>query len=166
VWCDQSHGPFRPRTAYPIYTDALNPALPPEDHTAYPEIDQLAQSFFGAFANRDGAPDLDILFGLFVPAGLISQRSGDATAMVSIAAFIEPRRALLSNGTLTDFSEEELSNTTDVFGDVAQRTSAYRKSGRRDGVSFTTLGRKFFQFVRTPDGWRIASVVWDDERQA
>jgi hypothetical protein len=32
------------------------------------------------------------------------------------------------------------------------------------GVSFEARGMISTQFVRTPVGWRISSMAWDDER--
>jgi hypothetical protein len=70
---------------------------------------------------------------------------------------------MLTDGTLREFSERELTATTEIFGNVAQRFSLYEKTGIRDGVRFTTRGMKAFQFARTPAGWRICAVAWDDE---
>jgi hypothetical protein len=33
----------------------------------------------------------------------------------------------------------------------------------RDGAAFAARGRIATQFVRTPGGWRITSMAWDDE---
>jgi hypothetical protein len=73
-----------------------------------------------------------------------------------------PRRALLTDGSLIDFSEEETSERTDIFGNIAQRFS-YKKSWKQQSVSFSDGGTNSFQFVRTSMGWKIASVVWDDQ---
>jgi hypothetical protein len=46
---------------------------------------------------------------------------------------------------------------------VAHRFSTYEKRGVRDGTPFAARGRIATQFVRTPGGWRITSMAWDDE---
>ena len=51
----------------------------------------------------------------------------------------------------------------DLFGNIAQRWCRYRKAGVLDGVAFEAEGWKSLQCVRTPQGWRIASVAWDDQ---
>ena len=71
---------------------------------------------------------------------------------------------MLSNGTLTDFREWELSGHTEIFGDIAQHFCSYAKAGVLLGASFTGRGMKTMQFVRTAAGWRISAVAWDDER--
>ena len=83
----------------------------------------------------------------------------------SLEEFLRPREELLTSGTLVDFEETEISSRTDVYGQIAQRASLYRKSGVLAGVSFQTKGVKTFQFVRTPAGWKISAVAWDDERE-
>src|SRR5205823_14835512 len=58
----------------------------------------------------------------------------------------------------------EMDGVTAGFGNVAHRFSRYRKEGRRDGADFTGRGMISTQFVRTPAGWRISVMAWDDER--
>jgi ribosomal-protein-serine acetyltransferase len=79
-----------------------------------------------------------------------------------VNGFVEPRRTLLTDGSLADFSEEETLERTEVFGNIAQRFSCYKKSWRAQTMSFSGSGTNSFQFVRTAAGWKIASVVWDD----
>jgi hypothetical protein len=134
------------------------------DADAKAEIDRLADSFFALFSNRDGAPVLDRIFDLFVPNGLIAKCTDPDPEISTLQEFIAPRQELLTNGTLTDFSESETFERTQIFGNIAQRLSTYQKSGRLDGVPFSARGVKTFQFVRTRTGWRILSVTWDDER--
>ena len=129
------------------------------------EIDQLTAAFFGLFSNLDGArPELERIFDLFVPQGLIAKCGERDPEISTLRDFIAPRQELLSNGSLTEFSEVETSESTQIFGSIATRWSVYRKSGRRDGTWFSSRGVKSFQFVETPRGWRILSMSWDDER--
>lgn len=71
---------------------------------------------------------------------------------------------MVSCGELTRFRESKLSETTQVFGNVAHRYSAYAKSGTMNGVPFEARGVISTQFVRTPAGWKISAMTWDDER--
>ncbi len=129
------------------------------------EIDALVRSFFQLFSNRAGIrPELDRIFGLFVPRGLLVKCGGEEPEVCSLIEFITPRQALLTNGTLQEFHEFETGESTTIFGDCAQRISAYQKSGVLDGQVFSTRGVKTFQFVRSGAGWKILSVAWDDER--
>ncbi|MEU1817020.1 hypothetical protein ABZ543_17755 [Streptomyces roseifaciens] len=68
-------------------------------------------------------------------------------------AFVEPRHKMLTDGTLTEFSEwGGVAERTEIFGSIAHRFSEYRKSGFLDGAWFEGGGRKTTQIVRTPAG--------------
>ena len=128
-------------------------------------IDELVQAFFNLFTNRSGAtPNLRAIFELCVPEAVIASCANAAPKVTSLEAFIAPREALLSDGTLTDFHEVEVTQQTQIFGNVAQRCCVYGKSGILNGARFSTRGVKLFQLIRRPEGWRITAVSWDDER--
>lgn len=138
----------------------------PDDPTDRAAIDKLVRAFFGLFSNRAGArPALGRIHELFVPQGLLVKCSVDEPLVSTLGEFIAPREVILTNGTLTDFDEEETAASTIVIGDCAQRLSAYRKSGVLEGQPFSRQGIKTFQFIRTGTGWKILSVAWDDERE-
>jgi hypothetical protein len=67
-------------------------------------------------------------------------------------------------GTLTSVFEVETAEITEVFGDVAHRLSTYDKSGTVDGSAIEGRGLISTQFIGTPDGWKMSSMAWDDER--
>ncbi|MGW7432196.1 GNAT family N-acetyltransferase [Streptomyces sp. NPDC054861] len=127
------------------------------------ELDRLMGTFVGAFTNTGGGrPDLDVIRDLFIPEGRIIANLGGDPVVHDLDAFIEPRRRMLTDGTLTEFSEWEVSERTEVFGSIAHRFSEYRKSGFLHGEWFEGSGHKTTQFLRTPAGWRMASLAWDD----
>lgn len=83
---------------------------------------------------------------------------------MTVEEFIAPRLALLTDGTLEDFREWQVEGRTEVLGDLATHLCTYAKEGRQRGVAFTGRGVKAVHLVRTPVGWRISAVIWDDER--
>ncbi|MFF4574502.1 DUF4440 domain-containing protein [Streptomyces sp. NPDC001410] len=126
------------------------------------EIDAVTAEFFGAFDNRGGRPaDVARIRRLVLPSGVIVMTGPDFT-VYTVDEFIEPRRQLLSDGRLVEFSEWETSERTEIVGDIASRVSEYRKSGIMSGEPYEGGGTKTLQFVRTPDGWRIAALAWFD----
>ena len=51
-----------------------------------------------------------------------------------------------------------------VFGNVAHRFSGYAKSGTNVKWNAKARGMVTTQFINTPDGWKVSSMAWDDER--
>jgi hypothetical protein len=132
------------------------------DRTA---IERVVQTFFAAFiSGSDSVARLDDLRAVFLPGAVIVRTCGDEPVVYGVDSFIAPRQALLSGGTLIDFSEWELCGRTEIFGDIAQHVGSYAKAGVQDGTPFTARGMKMLQFVRTSAGWRISAAAWDDER--
>lgn len=132
------------------------------DHDA---IEAVVRTFFAAFACGPGCDErLDALRDLFLPEATIVRTCGGEPTAYDVDGFVEPRRALLTDGALVDFREWEVSGRTDLFGDVAQRWCRYAKEGVHDGVRQSGSGTKSVQLVRTAAGWRISGAVWDDDR--
>ena len=127
-------------------------------------IDALTAAFFSAFDNRTGAPALHLIDEVCIPQAVISKCVGDAPEVMSLAHFVAPRRVILTDGTLAEFSERESSHRTEIFGHIAQRWCTYEKSGRLNGVAFHATGTKALQFIKTASGWRISAVAWDGDQ--
>jgi len=129
------------------------------------ELDLLMEAFFRAVSFEQGEqPHYDEIYRLFIEAGLLIKNSMATPEIANVAQFIEPRQATVRSGELTSFREVELSENTEIFGNVAQRFSAYAKSGITNGVPFATRGMIATQFIRTPAGWKMSVMAWDDER--
>ncbi|OAR27641.1 DUF4440 domain-containing protein [Streptomyces sp. ERV7] len=120
-------------------------------------------TFLGAFTNLGGTrPGVEVIRELFIPQGMIISNVAGKLVVYDLDTFIEPREKMLTDGTLTEFSEWEVAERTEIFGSIAHRFSEYRKSGCLKGERFEGSGRKTTQFVRTADGWRMSSMAWDD----
>jgi hypothetical protein len=129
------------------------------------ELDRLTLEFFRAVSFEAGeTPPYENLHALFIDAGLLIKNSAASPEISTVAQFIAPRLALVRAGELTRFREAELSETTEIFGNVAQRFSAYAKSGVQKGTAFEARGMIATQFILTPAGWRMSAMAWDDER--
>ena len=125
----------------------------------------LLTEFFHAVSFETGEmPQYQNIHALFIDVGLLIKNSGSTPEVSNVSQFIESRQALIDAGELTRFHEGELSETTEIFGNVAHRFSAYEKSGTMKDVPFETRGMISTQFILTPAGWRISSMAWDDER--
>lgn len=146
------------------YVPSNNPASSALD-ADQEAIAGIVRTFFAAFTSGpDSAARLDELRAVFLPEAVIIRTCGGEPAVYGVDSFIAPRQALLSGGTLVDFTEWELRGHTEIFGDIAQHFGSYAKAGVQDGTPFTARGMKTLQLVRTSAGWRISAAAWDDER--
>jgi len=128
-------------------------------------LDHLLTEFFHTVSFETGeVPQYQNIHALFIDAGLLIKNSGPTPDVSNISQFIESRQALIDAGELTRFYEGELSETTEIFGNVAHRFSAYEKSGTIKNAPFETRGMISTQFILTPTGWRMSVMAWDDER--
>ncbi|MFN2528577.1 MAG: hypothetical protein ABR584_07660, partial [Candidatus Baltobacteraceae bacterium] len=127
-------------------------------------IDKITARFFNAFTNHDGAvANIDCLHEIFMPGALIVKNLNGEPVIYDVDGFIEPRRAILTDGTLSQFCEREVSESTEIFRNVAHRFSRYEKSWTASGVAMRGAGAKVIQFIRTASGWKILSLAWDDD---
>lgn len=134
------------------------------DSTDKIEINNLTKQFFNLFDNTDHKiQDWAIVQNICISEIIIIKKTGLTEIIYTLTNFIEPRKAILSDGTLTNFQEQELHEETQIIGHIAQRRSMYQKSGNLSGKSFVETGTKLFQFIKTNKGWRINSLVWEDD---
>jgi len=129
------------------------------------ELDALAAAFFEAVSfEPGGTPPYGKIHGLFIATGLLIKNTASTPEISTVAQFIAPRQALVDSGALTRFKEWELSEATQIFGNIAHRYSAYGKAGTQGGKSFEARGVISTQFIKTPEGWKMSAMAWDDER--
>ena len=122
-------------------------------------------AFFAAVSfTRWGQPNYDGIRPLFLERGLLIRSSGAAPQVSDVEQFIAPRAASAASGELSEFREWELSGESVVWGNVGHRLSRYAKTGMSAGTPIEGRGLITTQFVRTPEGWRISVMAWDDER--
>ena len=128
-------------------------------------FDQLTNQFFKAVSFETGEkPDYEAIYDLFIDNGMLIKSTATEPEVATVRQFIEPRQKLVSSGRLTSFMEAEIAEMTDLFGNVAHRFCTYEKSGVQDGAAFAGRGMISIQFVMTPDGWKMSTMAWDDER--
>jgi hypothetical protein len=133
--------------------------------TAEHELRALMGTFLQAVSfEPGGAPDYASIRELFTPHGLLINTGGECPEVSGVEAFIAPRLARVDSGALTAFTEVEVGAVTEIFGNVAHRFSTYEKRGTLDGVTSQAAGMISTQFIRTPDGWKITVMAWDDVR--
>ena len=129
-------------------------------------LDELTKEFFRLFTNKNGVtPGIENIHDLCIPGAMIIKNTGVSPEIYTLEEFIAPRKKILTDGTLLEFSEEETGERTDIFGNIAQRFCSYKKEGILSGQFFEARGMKTIQFIKTTEGWKISSLAWDDERE-
>ncbi|HEY0435960.1 MAG TPA: hypothetical protein VGC92_04930 [Phenylobacterium sp.] len=127
------------------------------------DLEALVADFYAAFDNRDGrSPAVDALRAMFDAAATITRVTPDQVDTWSPGAFIAPRQAMLTDGTLEAFHEWETQANTVVLRNIASRWSTYEKEGLLNGEDYRGGGHKFIQFVRRDGRWLISSILWED----
>ena len=135
----------------------------PDDTTA--ALKAVIDEFFQAVSFETGqTPAYARIHGLFIEDGKLIRNSGEVPEISSVGEFIASREQVFSSGALTSFEEVEVAERTEVFGSVAHRLSTYTKRSTVDGEALEGAGVISTQLIRTPAGWKISSMAWDDER--
>lgn len=129
------------------------------------EIDTLTAAFFRAVSFDGSEPSpYAHLYDIFIEGGQIIKNSSSSPEIYTVRQFIEPRQRMSDSGELARFTETEISEITEIFGNIAHRLSIYEKHGISGGVEIDGCGVISIQFIATPGGWKISALAWDDER--
>jgi RimJ/RimL family protein N-acetyltransferase len=127
-------------------------------------IDQLTKSFYSIFKNSNNQkPDWSLIHTICLPETIII-KSSNKEEIYNLNTFVEPRKKILSDGTLTEFEEYETVEETRILDNIAQRYSYFQKQGYLNKTYFEEKGNKLFQYVKTTNGWKISSVLWEDQQ--
>lgn len=126
-------------------------------------IGKIIRSFFNLFDNTLKEPDFRAINELCTESVGIIRKSGHQTDLYGQESFIEPRKKILTDGTLQQFSEFETDGETRIIGNIAQHYSKYEKKGWLNGVYFEGSGHKFFHLMKETGGWKIAHIIWEDD---
>lgn len=110
-----------------------------------------------------GSPDFDRLHTLFAPGARMihAQRSG--TRVMELPEFCALAMREIEAGRLPSFAEEELVCRIDGFGHIAQVISSYQARGAPGDAAVVTRGVNLIQLLRDGEGWRVLSMVWQNE---
>jgi len=127
-------------------------------------ISEITRHFFDSFTNKESStPKLDTLKSICIPEVRIVNING-SDVIYNLNSFVEPRKKILTDGTLVEFEEKEVYEKTNIIQNIAHRHSKYVKSGILNGKKFKQTGHKLFQFIKTNKDWKIKSVIWEDDK--
>ena len=104
----------------------------------------------------------DSIRNSFLPQAQLLDFRNDTLEILTIDQFVNVYKTGVETNGITSFYEEEIKGTTDQFGRVAQRMSTY-KTYINTMDSISERGVNSFQLIKTPQGWKVSSIIWDVE---
>ncbi len=126
-------------------------------------IDTVIKTFFSIFNNKNDQPDWNVIHKVCIPETMVIKKNGTEHIIYNLNSFVDPRKKILSDGTLIDFEEYEINSETKIVGNIAQRYSRYQKTGTLNGEQFKEFGTKFLQLIKINNEWKISSIIWEDD---
>ncbi len=132
---------------------------------ALAQLDRVIAGFYPICDNRGARPvQADAIRRMFIPQAVIVRAQAGKLEVLDLAAFVEPRVAMLTDGTLREFHEWETAAQTHINGAMASRRSEYEKHGLLRGGRYAGGGTKMFQIARHSGTWKFVSVLWEDSQ--
>ena len=126
-------------------------------------IKQAVDNAYKALGFSEGQqPVFDSIQYAFIPQAQLINYITDTAQVLSINDFVKAYKNYVETSKLTSFNEEEIYGRTDQFGNIAQRISTYKTYINRTDMP-AERGVNSFQLIKTKDGWKVSSIIWDIE---
>ena len=126
-------------------------------------IKQAVDNAYKALGFPQGKqPAFDSIQYAFIPQAQLINFIADTAQILSITDFTKAYKNYVETSKLQSFNEEEIYGRTDQFGNIAQRISTYKTYINRTDIP-AERGVNSFQLIKTKDGWKVSSIIWDIE---
>lgn len=127
-------------------------------------IDKAVLDAYASICFKKGEqPRYSEIKNYFIPqAQLINFRS-DTMQVTNLDQFIFLYRTVIEEGKIDLFYEKELYGKTEQFGRIASRISTYKTYMNKLDTA-EERGVNSFQLIKTPNGWKVSSIIWDVEK--
>jgi len=109
-------------------------------------------------------PRYDDIRKAFIPKAQLINFRTDTAQVTNLQQFIYLYRTVIETDSINMFYEKELYGKTEQFGKIASRISTY-------ATYLNTMdkpaerGVNSFQLIKTPQGWKVSSIIWDVEKK-
>ncbi|HNP62944.1 MAG TPA: nuclear transport factor 2 family protein [Woeseiaceae bacterium] len=126
----------------------------------------LTSAIYAVVSAPPEARNWESIRALYHPRATMVRTGIDSTGerfalVMSFDEYIANASELLKG---VSFHEVELHQEVREFGNVAQLTSVYEFDFKNADKEFSGRGINFFNLINGGDGWKIISIVWDNER--
>lgn len=130
------------------------------------DFSELTARLYAVVSAPSGERDWESIRDLYHPRATLVRTgindSGEAVARaMSFDEYIANADELLER---VRFAEHEVSQQVDVVGNVARIASVYEYTFDDGAGMRSGRGINFFNLINAGDGWKIMSIVWDNER--
>ncbi|MEP6466284.1 MAG: hypothetical protein ABJB05_08260 [Parafilimonas sp.] len=109
-------------------------------------------------------PHFDRIKYAFIPQAQLINYISDTAQILSIDDFVKAFKNYVQSTKIQSFNEQEIYGRTDQFGNIAQRISSYKNYVNSVDI-VKERGVNSFQLIKTPQGWKVSSIIWDIEKQ-
>jgi hypothetical protein len=133
-----------------------------------PEEKAIKKAVDDAYASicfkKGEQPRYDDIRKAFIPKAQLINFRGDTAQVTNLEQFIYVYRTVVEADSLQSFYEDELYGKTEQFGKIAERISTYKTTLEGKTVEYER-GVNSFQLIKTPQGWKVSSIIWDVEKK-
>ncbi len=127
-------------------------------------IKKAVDDAYAAISFKSGdQPRYDSIQYYFIPQAQLINYISDTAQILSISDFVKAFRNYVESTKITSFNEQEIYGRTDQFGNIAQRISTYKTYVNSNDI-VKERGVNSFQLIKTPQGWKVSSIIWDVEK--
>jgi hypothetical protein len=144
---------------------ALALALPIVQAADLDSIESVTREVYNTISGPAGPRDWSRFRALFADgARLISIRTANGVSTPNVMTPDEYATRAGANFEKNPFYESAVAQRVETFGAIAHVFSTY-ESRRAPGEKPFARGINSFQLVKTPQGWKVMTILWDSERE-
>lgn len=128
-------------------------------------IDAVVKAIYESITFPEGKePNMERFRHLFAPQALFIHITPESMIKTDTEEFISSFKERIKSGSLTSFSEAEISRRTNVYAHIAQVFSTYEKIMNPHNRSNPVRGINSLQLYHDGERWWISSITWEDEQ--
>lgn len=132
----------------------------PDDEAITKAVDDA----YAAISFKQGEqPRYDSIKNYFIAQAQLINFIEDTAQILSIDDFVRAFKNYVQTTNIHSFQEQEIYGRTDQFGNIAQRISTYKNYVNSLDI-VKERGVNSFQLIKTPQGWKVSSIIWDVEK--
>jgi hypothetical protein len=129
------------------------------------EIDNLTKEYYECICfNPEHFPQFDRLQDLFYGDGKLINSNFDKPLEFTVHTYTQALMLQIEEGNASFYSQQEISDITEVFGKIAQRISVYEYTTTHSPLPWKR-GVNFIQYIFINGAWKIISLLWEDEKE-